>query len=925
MESSEIWNSKYIEAQYQKWKADPDSVTGDWQFFFKGFDAASVHPAGGEGVCTEDQALQQSRVEALIYRYRDLGHLMACMDPLSACPTDHPLLNLDAFGLTHDQLNTLFYTRRFSSANQASLKDIINQLKETYCRSIGVEYMHLQDPAERRWLQDRMEPVKNRPELNAAEKRTILKQLYQTELFEQFLNKKYPGQTRFSLAGADVVIPMLDTLFNRSAGSGCREIILGMAHRGRLSVQTQVLQKNIEDIFKEFESCYDPDEIIGAGDVKYHNGYMADIQTARGKDLRILLMNNPSHLESVNPVAEGVARARQEEIGPGGIDRVLPLLLHGDAAFAGQGIVAETLNMSQLEGFHTGGTIHLVINNQIGYTTGPDHARSSRYATDIAKMLMVPIFHVHGEDPEAAVQAVNLAVDYRWAYRKDVVIDLVCYRRYGHNEGDEPYYTQPQMVDRIRLRDPLYRVYADRLIQSEIISRESLEALGRPYGKQLEDAHARVNDHTCTLTEPGFYSGWDTLSGEYSHERVDTGVSGEKLKAMAEKLYSVPTDFSIYGKLDRLLKRRLKTVSAGTGIDWATAEALAFASLLAEGVPIRLCGQDSSRGTFAQRHSALMDIETGNRHIPLNHIGTEQAGFAVYDSLLSEAGVLGFEYGYALARPHTLTLWEAQFGDFVNNAQAVIDLYIASGESKWKRLNGLVLLLPHGYEGLGPEHSSARPERFLQLCAGNNLQVCNPTTPAQYFHLLRRQMKRPFRKPLVVLTPKSLLRHPMAISDLTQMDTGGFEEVLHETETITDPVRVLFCSGKIYYELCQLRSQRNEKRVAIVRIEQYYPFPDARIKEIISRYPDTREWFWVQEEPSNMGAWTFIRPRLENVLNTALHYAGRPAQASPATGFSNIHKKEQASILEQALTVFQRSGHGEPGLETTFKRSHHGS
>jgi 2-oxoglutarate dehydrogenase E1 component len=904
MATSDMWNEAYIEAQYKKWKDDPEAVPRDWQFFFKGFDIGNKGPAGEDTAGTPDAAQSQSRVESLIYRYRDLGHLMACMDPLSSCPTDHPLLNLEAFGLTRDQLDTVFHTRRFSDSGRATLRDILSQLRETYCRSVGVEYMHLQDPGEKRWLQERMEPVKNRPDLGDEQKTVVLEKLIRTSVFERFLNSKYPGQTRFSVEGAEVIVPMLHSLFNRVSEDGCSEVIMGMAHRGRLSVQTQVLERPYEDIFKAFESCYDPADLIGAGDVKYHNGYLADIETTGGKPLRVCLLDNPSHLESVDPVVEGFARARQEMAGAEGIHQVVPLLLHGDAAFAGQGIVAETLNMSQLSGFHTGGTIHVIINNQIGYTTTSENARSSRYSTDVAKMLMVPVFHVHGEDPEAALHVVNLAAAYRKKFHKDVVIDVICYRRFGHNEGDEPYFTQPRMYERIRSRTPLDRAYADRLVEDKIISSKKPEEISASVKQDMETAFDLVRgEDTCTFPEPKFYPEWEGISRSYSHEKTDTAVKKSKLTAYAQKLYDVPEGFAIYDKLARLLEKRLDSVSKGKDIDWGTAEALAFASLLARGIPIRLSGQDSGRGTFSQRHSVIRDIKTGDPWVPLNHIAKDQSEYRVYDSFLSEAGVLGFEYGYSVARPGVLTLWEAQFGDFVNNAQAVIDLYIASGETKWQRQCGLVLLLPHGYEGLGPEHSSARPERFLQLCANDNLQVCNPTTPAQYFHLLRRQMVRSFRKPLVILTPKSLLRHPMAVSEIKDLTSGGFSEILDDPEKVENPERVVFCSGKIFYELVKNRSESVRDKIVIIRMEQLYPFPDQLLEKIISRYKKARQWYWVQEEPANMGGAEFIRPRLEKRVGDAVHCVTRPAQASPATGFSGVYKQEQAAIIKQALTL----------------------
>ncbi|HCY84148.1 MAG TPA: 2-oxoglutarate dehydrogenase E1 component [Desulfobacteraceae bacterium] len=899
MDVSGIWDLDYMEALYRQWKENPDAVGSDWQHFFKGVEFSS------RGLPAKDGGTPvQAGVDALIHRYRDLGHLMACMDPLTACPTSHPLLALENFGLSETDLEKEF--RGVNGELSVPLKEIIGQLRQTYCRSLGVEYMHLQDPVEKKWLRERMEPSTNLASLTGPEKRRILKKLVETTAFEKFLHKRYPGQTRFSLEGAEVVVPMMDRLFSLAAGAGCREIVLGMAHRGRLSILTQVLQKPYAEVFSEFEACYDPEHSTGAGDVKYHNGYLADLNIGGNTPLKVLLMSNPSHLESVNPVVEGIARARQDGLDADGRSQVLPMLIHGDAAFAGQGVVAETLNMSRLEGYQTGGTIHVVINNQIGYTTAPEHARSTRYSTDIAKMLMVPVFHVHGEDPEAVMQAVNLAVDYRWAFQKDVVIDVVCYRRYGHNEGDEPYFTQPAMYDRIRQRPSLYKVYRDQLATDDPEAAQAAEAIRSACEEELSAVHDRIRGQECAFNENRFYEEWDTVSPAYSPAPVATGVPERELKARAHALYTPPSQFTLHRKLERVFDTRLQTVSEGSGIDWATAEALAFASLAAQGVPIRLSGQDSGRGTFSQRHSVLRDMKTGKRHVPLNAIAGDQAPYRVYDSFLSEAGVLGFEYGYALARPRHLVLWEAQFGDFINNAQAVVDLYIASGESKWQRQNGLVLLLPHGYEGMGPEHSSARVERFLQLCAGNNLQVCNPTTPAQYFHLLRRQALQPFRKPLIVLTPKSLLRHPKAVSNLSEMTSGTYRTVIEDTGARTGINRVLFCAGKIYYDLMEHMDTLGITDTAVIRIEQYYPFPDRELEKAIAPFKTAAEWFWVQEEPANMGAWEFIRPNIQQMLSAPLVYAGRPRAASPATGYSKLHKQEQAAILTQALST----GHG---------------
>ena len=856
-------------------------------------------------------------MEALIYRYRDLGHLLACVDPLMPPVTDHPLLALSAFKLTEADLDREFFTLRFSDTKRAPLRHILEVLKDTYCRSIGVEYMHIQDPAERRWLQERMEPVRNRPGLDREGKVRTLNKLQQAGLFEQFLHQKYLGQTRFSLEGAEAMIPMLDELFRHVARTGYREVILGMAHRGRLNVQTNLLMKAYEDVFCEFESSYDPESIIGAGDVKYHTGYLADVRTPEGHSLRVFLVNNPSHLEAVDPVVEGIARARQdilrsthedtrgETAGADDRNRVLPLLVHGDAAFAGQGVVAETLNMSQLEGYRTGGTIHLVINNQIGYTTLPEDARSTRYSTDVAKMLMVPIFHVHGEDPEAILHVTRLACDYRRTFGKDVVIDLICYRRYGHNEGDEPYFTQPRMYARIKERPPLHRLYGEKLLEEGAVSEEEVTRIEEGITHCLGAALTKARGNPHALPEAVHYEEWAGLRADFSHEPVETSVPQDELLRLAGELDALPEGFALHPKLRRLLKRRLEAVEGGEGIDWGNGEALAFASLLAGGVPIRLSGQDSRRGTFSHRHAVRVDTGTGRTFSPFDGVCGEGASFSANNSLLSEVGVLGFEYGYSLVRPRGLVLWEAQFGDFANNAQSVIDLFIASGESKWQRPSGLVLLLPHGFEGLGPEHSSARVERFLQLCADDNMQVCNPTTPAQFFHLLRRQVLRPFRKPLVVLSPKSLLRHPLAVSKLGELTSGTFREILEApldpSHPDDGPHTVLLCSGKIYYELLQRRDALEDTGTVLVRIEQLYPIPEAPLKRLVEKYALCGRWCWVQEEPENMGAWSFYRPHLERLAGKKVGYIGRKAAPSPATGFSNIFKREQAAILEAAL------------------------
>jgi 2-oxoglutarate dehydrogenase E1 component len=906
MNLSENLSADFIDAQYRKWKSDPSSLPDDWQFFFKGFEMAG---AVGPSDADPRQAMRQARVGALIHRYRDIGHLLACMDPLSACPTAHPLLDLEAFGLEMADMDRAFAAPGLIDQSSAPLKQIVGTLKETYCHSIGVEYMHLQDPDERSWLQARMEPVRNRAELSAAERVDLLKKLTEASLFEMFLNKKYVGVTRFSLEGGEALIPFLHILRQRSAASGCREIILGMAHRGRLNVLRNILEKPAEEIFSEFESCYDPQDLVGSGDVKYHIGYLTDQQLDDNIALSMYLVSNPSHLEAVNPVVEGIARARQDALGGDAADQVvLPVLLHGDAAFAGQGVVAETLNMSQLKGYRTGGTVHVVINNQIGYTTLPEDARSTRYSTDVAKMLMVPIFHVHGEDPEAVVHVARLAADYRYRYGKDVVVDLICYRRYGHNEGDEPYFTQPTMYQRIRQRPPLNRTYGDGLVAEGVISKKEVAAMEQAVNDGLEKAYDEIHGSTCLFPEPRFFPEWEAISGTFSHDPVKTAVDQKRLVDLAHQMAELPDGFTVHPRLKGVLGKRLDAATSGDGIDWAGAEALAFASLLVEGHTVRLSGQDVGRGTFSQRHSVLWDYQSGRSYVPLNHLDPQQAPYEAFNSLLAEAGVLGFEYGYAVTRPQVLTLWEAQFGDFVNNAQCVIDLFIASGQTKWQQLCGLTLLLPHGWEGLGPEHSSARLERFLQLCAGGNLQVANLTTPAQYFHMLRRQVKAPYRKPLILMTPKSLLRHPMAVSSLEDLASGQFAAVLDNADNRPSAQKIIFCSGKIYYQLITRRQQINEATIAIIRLEQLYPFPEKALEEIAARYPKATSWVWVQEEPENMGAWQFVRPRLTALLKRDIDYVGRDAAASPATGFPKIYKMEQDGIVDSAIGPHNQAG-----------------
>ncbi|MBI1914336.1 MAG: 2-oxoglutarate dehydrogenase E1 component [Planctomycetes bacterium] len=897
------WNLDAIESAYQRWRKDPDSVDDSWRLFFEGFElgADDSRPlATDSGV----KAAEQATVIRLIQVYRDLGHFLARLDPLGEPRKSHPQLELSAFDLDDADLDHFFHAGNFLGLPQGKLRDILAALRTTYCRTIGVEYTHIQDTSIRRWLQERMEPNLNQPGFAREKKLRILRQLHYAELFERFLHTRYVGQKRFSLEGAETLIPLLEAIVERAAESGMREIVMGMAHRGRLNVLANILRKPYEEIFAEFEENYLPEWTDGDGDVKYHLGFSSDRMLPGGRPLHLSLTPNPSHLEAVDPVVEGRSRAKQTRFNDTERTLGLPLLIHGDAAFAGQGLVAETLNLSGLAGYTTGGTIHVIVNNQIGFTTAPADARSTVYCTDVAKMIQAPIFHVNGEDPEAAVYVAELALDFRQTFHRDVVLDLFCYRRHGHNEGDEPAFTQPLMYSKIRERPTLTEVYTEQLILSGDLTVAEQEALVEKFQAKLQGALEEVKAGPPAVSGMNGFSGtWRALAPSYSHTPVATGTPRETLEAVAAALQRLPKSFTVHPKIARLLEQRGEEVAKGQAIDWPFAELLAFGSLLLEGMPVRLSGQDSRRGTFSQRHAVLYDARTGEPFSPLNALGPEQALFQIYDSLLSEAAVLGFEFGYALDAPETLVLWEAQFGDFANGAQVIIDQFIAASQSKWKRDSGLVMLLPHGYEGQGPEHSSARLERYLQLCADDNLQVCYPSTPAQYFHVLRRQVKRNFRKPLVLMTPKSMLRLKVASSPLKQLTSGRFHEVLDDSSA--EPARVqkvIFCSGKIYYELVEARAKtEQESRVAIVRMEQLYPFHEEAVRQVVGRYRKAKEWAWVQEESQNMGGWFFLEPRLRAIVDAGVSYVGRDASASPATGSRQIHLREQKELIEAAL------------------------
>ncbi len=902
-------NLELLEDYHRRWRADPASVDESWRIFFEGYELgqAGATAVDGEVPTDPDTTRAQSGVTRLIDAYREIGHYLADLDPLQLNPTrdTHELLDPSNFGLTEADLDRVFYNR-LTDPPYATLRDLIDVLRETYCGKIGVEYMHIRNPQVRRWLQERMEPVRNNPSFDLRKKRRIVLKLNAAELFETFLSTHYVGQKRFSLEGGEMLIPLLDAIIERSAHHGVREVVFGMPHRGRLNVLANILNKPYGMIFAEFEENL-PETVAGDGDVKYHLGFSADhVSVEKGHSIHLSLTPNPSHLEAVNPVVEGRVRAKQRKFKDKDRKLGIPILIHGDAAFAGQGLVAETLNLSQLHGYRTGGTVHIVVNNQIGFTTAPIDSRSSRYCTDVAKMIEVPIFHVNGDDPEAVVYVGELALDFREAFGQDVVIDMVCYRKHGHNEGDEPAFTQPLMYGKIKDRMSVRQLYTESLVMSGELSTEEAETIAETFGEKMQEVYDEVHGGNVPskALQPGFSGAWKGLTPNYSFEPVETGVPYETLKVVSDTLGRVPEGFHLNPKIERLIANRSKLVDSRGAVDWALAEALAFGSLLVEKTPVRLSGQDSRRGTFSQRHAVYVDYQNGSSYTPLKNLGNDAAELCVYDSLLSEAAVLGFDYGYSLDEPQMLILWEAQFGDFVNGAQVIIDQFISSAESKWGRASGLVMLLPHGYEGQGPEHSSARLERFLALCAEDNIQVANATTPAQYFHLLRRQVRRDFRKPLIVMTPKSLLRHKLAVSPIDDLVSGHFHEVLDNGANPDQVRRVLVCSGKVYYDLVSKRDEAGlSAEVAIVRLEQFYPWPEDALRAAFGRYQKAREWIWVQEESQNMGGWTFVASRLQELLGFPFLYVGRDASASTATGLHHVHDREQAELVAAAIGV----------------------
>ncbi len=854
-----------------------------------------------------ERSSRQDRVNRLIHAYRVRGHLLAQLDPLGRPRGSNPELELEHWGLSEKDLDSLFSSTTIAGTTVLTLREILALLESAYCRSIGVQFMHIDDVHAKNWLINRLEDSDHHRQLTRDEKLRILTKLTDAELFEQFIHKKFLGAKRFSLEGAETLIPLLDLAFEEAGDQRVEEIVLGMAHRGRLNVLVNIMGKSPREIFREFADDY-AEEFIGRGDVKYHLGYSSDRPTTDGRKMHLSLCFNPSHLEFVNPVLQGRVRAKQQRFGDTEHRRCLGILVHGDAAFAGQGVIQELFNMANLPGYRTGGTLHVIVNNQIGFTTSPEMGRSTHYATDVARMVQTPVFHVNGEDPEAVARVVRTAMDFRREFQQDVIIDMYCYRRHGHNEGDEPSFTQPLLYEVIRKRKTVRDSYLDHLLELGGIERDEAEKIKEQRSQVLEDELSKAQDPGYKLRGPRSGEGlWHGYRGGADHEtpEVATGVAKDKLAILLSKTTELPAGFNIHRTLKRIFKKRREMASGEQPLDWGAAEILALASLVVEGAPVRFSGQDSGRGTFSHRHALLYDAQSGEVHVPLQHLAEGQAEVNVWDSPLSEVSVVGFEYGYSLDTPEGLNIWEAQFGDFSNCAQVIIDQFITSGEDKWRRLSSLVMLLPHGFEGQGPEHSSARLERYLNLAAEDNIQVVNLTTPAQFFHCLRRQVLRPWRKPLIVMSPKSLLRHPRAVSTLDELAEGSFQRVIADDQVDpADVQRVLLTSGKIFYELEAARREGERNDVAIVRLEQYYPLSTDLLEAALSPYADGTPVFWVQEEPRNMGAWSFLLLRLGRQLfgRWPLEAITRPESASPATGSAAAHKKEQAGLIAEALS-----------------------
>jgi len=925
-------NAAYIEQLYETYLQNPDAIPTEWRSYFEtlprvnGIDVKDIphsiirekfrqlawhkpHRRGQVGSVDSDQVVKQRKVLQLINAYRFRGHQIARFDPLDVREMpDIPELTLSYHELTETDLDTEFDTGSLAGPDSALLRDILHTLQTTYCDVVGIEYMHITDTLEKRWLQQRLEISPTHPRLTEKEQQRLLERTIAAEVLENYLHTKYVGQKRFSLEGAESLIPLLDTLIQRCGYHKLKEVIVGMAHRGRLNVLTNIMGKKPADLFLEFEGKQGRKN-GGTGDVKYHMGFSSNIQTSGGP-IHMALAFNPSHLEIVGPVVEGTVRARQMRRGDKDGSQVLSMLIHGDAAFAGQGVVMETINMSQSRGFSTKGTVHIVVNNQIGFTTSAQQdARSTLYCTDVAKMVGAPIFHVNGDDPEAVLFVTQIAIDYRMTFRKDVVIDMVCYRRHGHSEADEPMATQPMMYQRIGEKPSTLDIYAQSLVQQGLVKETDIAEMRDAYWNRLESGDTVALDIIKGGDAPyyEYASQWHHYVNGDCLAVVDTAIALEKLREWWQQLGTFPEGLVLHPAVQKIIDNRRKMAAGALPVDWGFAEISAYASLVAQGYNVRLSGQDSGRGTFFHRHAILYNQQDGTTYIPLRRLSDSQGTFLVTNSLLSEEAVLAFEYGYATTDPETLTIWEAQFGDFANNAQVVIDQFISAGEQKWDRLTGLVMFLPHGFEGQGPEHSSARLERYLQLCAQDNMQVCIPTTASQIFHLLRRQMIRRCRKPLIVMTPKSLLRHPLATSSLEDLTQGQFETLLPEAENISPEQvqRVVMCSGKVYYDLVDQRRKKEIGNVAIIRIEQLYPFPTEKLSAELVKYSNAKTFVWCQEEPKNQGAWYTSQHNIRAVIGNRgyLEYAGRPTMAAPAVGYSALHIKQLHSLVEDALAI----------------------
>jgi 2-oxoglutarate dehydrogenase E1 component len=892
-----------VDELYQRYKSDRSSVDESWQTFFEGFDLAM----GRLGIETDDQPVSENMLKEINVLnlinngYRTRGHLFTKTNPVRERRTYEPSLDLENFGLSKDDLDTVFNAGVEIGIGPAKLKDIVEHLNTTYCESIGVEYTYIPYPEEREWLQKKMESRKNQPNLSLEQKRLVLEKLNQATVFENFLHTKYVGQKRFSLEGLETLIPALDAVIELGSKIGVEEFVLGMAHRGRLNVLANIMQKDYSEIFTEFEGKAFADALF-EGDVKYHLGYSSDVTTSLGKDVRLTLSPNPSHLESVNSVVGGMSRAKLDGKYDNDFDRLVSVLIHGDASIAGQGVVYEYIQMAGLDAYNVGGTLHIVTNNQIGFTTNYIEGRTSIYCTDVAKTTKCPVFHVNGDDVEAIIYTIKLALEYRQRYHKDVFIDLLGYRKYGHNEGDEPRFTQPKLYKAISKHPNPREIYAKKLEDGGTLEANLAKKMRDEFKSQLQEKLDWVRDEKPVESNSLPSNTWAHIrraKPEDFDSSPKTQITMKKFKEIAKNITSIPEDFDAFKKVKKLMDGRAQMME-DDAFDWAMGELMAYATLLDEGHPVRMSGQDCERGTFSHRHAILRSQNSENEYIPLNHVSEKQARFEIYNSLLSEFAVLGFEYGYALSNPDGLTLWEAQFGDFANGAQVIIDQYLAAGETKWQRYNGMVLLLPHGYEGQGPEHSSARLERYLQLCAGQNMQVINCTTPANFFHALRRQLKRDFRCPLIVMTPKSLLRHPKCVSPMEDFTKKKFREVIDDEKVEAKSVKtVLFCSGKVYYDLLEYQEENERYDVAIVRLEQQYPLPEKQINAIHRKYKQANSFRWVQEEPKNMGTYMHIqRYEWADMLDREI---SRRSSASPATGFAAVHADEQKRLVEAAF------------------------